>query len=192
MEETRKIKHDCEAIAIPSGLRQRLAEGTSVRIVQARGGSYTVAADSHAMFRIDSRDAGALGLEPPATTNALEPQGPLSEQLVWDVLKTVYDPEIPVNIVDLGLVYSFAIAPREQGGKSIDIRMAMTAPGCGMSNVLKSDVEDKLRRLPEVAETRVEIVFDPPWNPGRMSEAARLQLGFDLEQSSAPRLTQIS
>jgi probable FeS assembly SUF system protein SufT len=192
MAETREIKRDCEAIAIPSGLRQVLPRGARVRIVQARGGSYTVAADTHAMYRIDSSDADALGLEVPAAANAQKQQGPLTEQLVWDVLRTVYDPEIPINIVDLGLVYSCAITRGNEGGNAIYIRMAMTAPGCGMSNVLKSDVESKLRRLPEVAEARVEIVFDPPWNPGRMSEAARLQLGLDLEQTSAPGLTQIS
>lgn len=192
MVETREIKRDCDAIAIPSGLRQVLPQGTQVRIVQARGGSYTVATDTHAMYRIDARDSDALGLGIPATANVQERQGPLSEQLVWETLKTVYDPEIPVNIVDLGLVYSCAITSGEQGGKTVDISMAMTAPGCGMSNVLKSDVEGKLRQLPEVMEARVEIVFDPPWNPSRMSEAARLQLGFDLERSNSSGLTQIS
>ncbi len=95
-------------------------------------------------------------------------------------MKTIYDPEIPVNIVDLGLIYSCEIAPTDEGGKKIDIKMSMTAPGCGMGNVLKADVESKLAALPEVKEVRVDVVFDPPWNPTRMSEAARLQLGFDL------------
>ena len=111
---------------------------------------------------------------------------------MWNALKTVYDPEIPVNVVDLGLIYSCAITPHEQGGKFITIRMAMTSPGCGMSNVLKADVETKLQRLPEVRRSCVEVVFDPPWSPSRMSEAARLQLGFDLESGGSPRLTQIS
>jgi len=100
--------------------------------------------------------------------------------MVWDQMKTIYDPEIPVNIVDLGLIYSCEIAPTDEGGKKIDIKMSMTAPGCGMGNVLKADVESKLAALPEVKEVRVDVVFDPPWNPTRMSEAARLQLGFDL------------
>jgi metal-sulfur cluster biosynthetic enzyme len=109
-------------------------------------------------------------------------------QMVWDQLKTVYDPEIPVNIVDL--VYSCVITPPEQCRNRIDVKMYMTAPGCGMGNVLKSDVENKLLRLPGVKEVHIEIVFDPPWNPGLMSDAAKLQLGFDLDygttQASLP------
>ena len=101
--------------------------------------------------------------------------------MVWDQLKSVYDPEIPVNIVDLGLVYSCVIVPLEQGGNRVHIKMSMTAPGCGMGNVLKADVESKLSRLPGVKEVHVEVVFDPPWHPGLMSDAAKLQLGFDLD-----------
>jgi probable FeS assembly SUF system protein SufT len=192
MMETTELKRDCEAIAIPSGLRQVLPQGSTVRIVQARGGSYTVSSNVYAMYRIDAKDADALGLDAPATSSETDIQRPFSEQLVWDTLKTVYDPEIPVNVVDLGLIYSCAIATHEQGGKIITIRMAMTAPGCGMSEVLKADVESKLQRLPEVRQSSVEVVFDPPWSPSRMSDAARLQLGFDLESGSSPRLTQIS
>ncbi len=99
---------------------------------------------------------------------------------MWEQLKTVYDPEIPVNIADLGLIYVCTAVPVQGGGHRIDIKMSMTAPGCGMGNVLKSDVETKLSRLPDVKEVHVEIVFDPPWGPDRMSEAARLQLGFDI------------
>lgn len=192
MMETIELKRDCEAIAIPSGLRETLSRGTAVRVVQARGGSYTVSSAIHAMYRIDGNDADALGFESPANTTGTGVQGPLSEQLVWDTLKTVYDPEMPVNIVDLGLVYSCSIKPREEGGKIVEIRMAMTAPGCGMSNVLKSDVESKLLRLPEVKEARADVVFDPPWTPDRMSETARLQLGLDFGGGDASRLTQIS
>jgi probable FeS assembly SUF system protein SufT len=133
------------------------------------------------MFRIDAKDADALGLTAPATTGTETSGGIFSEQLVWDQLKTVYDPEIPVNIVDLGLIYSCAIATSEQGGKKIDVKMSMTAPGCGMGNVLKADVEGKLARLPEVKEVNVEVVFEPTWSPALMSEAAKLQLGFDLD-----------
>ena len=132
------------------------------------------------MFRIDAKDADALGLTPPAAETKV-PEAGFSEQMVWDQLKTVYDPEIPVNIVDLGLIYSCEVSPHEQGGKKIDIKMSMTAPGCGMGNVLQADVESKLGRLPEVKEVNVQVVFDPPWNPGLMSEAAKLQLGFDLD-----------
>jgi len=131
------------------------------------------------MYRIDASDADALGLLPASNADA-RPFGPLTEQLVNDQLRTVFDPEIPVNIVDLGLVYSSLITALEQGGNRLDIRMTMTAPGCGMGNVLKADVERKLSRLPDVREVRVEVVFDPPWHAGLMSEAARLQLGLDF------------
>jgi probable FeS assembly SUF system protein SufT len=179
------LRRDCEAIEIPSGTQRTLASGTVVRIMQKLGGSYTVtAASTGQMLRISDQDADALGLAPAA------PQSPtasseFSEQMVWDQLKTVYDPEIPVNLVDLGLIYSCEITPLSSGEHKIDVKMTMTAPGCGMGNVLKADVERKLARLPGVKEVHVEIVFDPPWNQSRMSEAARLQLGLDLDDSSA-------
>ena len=175
--QTVTLKRDCAGIAIPAGTRQVLPAGTSVRITQAMGGSYTVSAQG-ALYRIEARDADALGLTAEAEAHA---PPTFSERMVWDQLKTVYDPEIPVNIVDLGLIYACEIGEAEGGGKKIDVQMSLTAPGCGMSDVLKADVEQKLRRLPEVKEVRVLVVFDPPWNPGRMSEAAKLQLGFDLD-----------
>ena len=176
--QTVALKRDCEAIAVPAGTKQVLPAGTCVRITQAAGSSYTVAVEG-ALFRIDEADADALGLSGPATEAHTPPA--FSERMVWDQLKTIYDPEIPVNIVDLGLIYGCAIADGSEGGKKIDVQMSLTAPGCGMSDVLKADVEKKLARLPEVNQVKVEVVFDPPWNPGRMSEAAKLQLGFDLD-----------
>jgi len=175
------LKRDCAAIVVPAGTKQVLPAGTTVRITQAAGTSYTVASGG-ALYRIDEADADALGLSGPATETHTPPA--FSERMVWDQLKTVYDPEIPVNIVDLGLIYSCEITEREQGGRKIDVAMSLTAPGCGMSDVLKADVETKLARLPDVKEVRVQVVFDPPWNPGRMSEAAKLQLGFDLDYGS--------
>jgi probable FeS assembly SUF system protein SufT len=172
------LKRDCDAIAIPAGTKQTLPAGTTVRITQAMGGSYTVSA-AGALFRIEEKDADALGMSGAAAETHSPPT--FSERMVWDQLKTVYDPEIPVNIVDLGLIYSCEISDVASAGKKIDVQMSLTAPGCGMSDVLKADVESKLRRLPEVREVRVQVVFDPPWNPGRMSEAAKLQLGFDLD-----------
>ena len=174
------LARECDAIEIPSGSPAKLPTGAGVRVMQYLGNSYTVASE-YGMFRIDVKDADALGLTPPAPLQAssAEPRE-FSEKLVWDQLKTVYDPEIPVNIADLGLIYSCVAEPLEQGGRRIAIKMAMTAPGCGMGNVLKSDVEKKLASLPEVKEVHVEIVFDPPWSPSRMSEAAKLQLGFDI------------
>ena len=185
-----ELRRDCEVIAVPSGQRQTLPAGTPMRIMQTRGGAFTVSNDIHAIFRIDGADADALGLAPPKNS-APPPQGPLTEEMVSKTLKTVYDPELPVNVVDLGLIYSANITSNEQGGKTVAVRMAMTSPGCGMSNVLKSDVETKLRRLPEVTEAKVEVVFDPPWTPARMSEAARLQLGMDLDDPRGPGLIQI-
>ena len=185
------LSRACEVVEIPSGIRVSLPDGTVVRIMQSLGSSYTVATDRGYMYRIDTNDTDVLGLSNPATAQATVVQeGTFSEQMVWDQLKTIYDPEIPVNIVDLGLVYSCVITPREQAGNRIEIKMSMTAPGCGMADVLKADVENKLSRLPGVEEVHVEVVFDPPWHPGLMSDAAKLQLGFDLDydttQASLP------
>ncbi len=171
------LGRECDAIEIPSGIRRSLPAGTEARVLQYLGSSYTIMI-ACGMFRVDVKDADALGLTPD-TAAALQTQA-FSEKLVWDELKTVFDPEIPVNIADLGLIYSCDITTRDDGGRRIDVKMSMTAPGCGMGNVLKADVESKLARLPDVKEVNVEIVFDPPWNPSRMSEAAKLQLGFDL------------
>jgi probable FeS assembly SUF system protein SufT len=179
MHELIEVKRECEAIEIPSGIRRFLGAGTKVRISQFLGNAYTVITDFGNICRIDVKDVDALGLTPPRSAEQSSTQAPFSEQLVWDQLKTVYDPEIPVNIVDLGLIYSCDIAPHE-GGKKIDVKMSMTAPGCGMGNVLKADVENKLSGLPEVKQVNVQVVFDPPWHPGRMSDAAKLQLGFDI------------
>jgi len=111
---------------------------------------------------------------------------PFQEEMIWKALKTVRDPEIPVDIVNLGLVYAVAAAPLEDGGHRIDVRMSLTAPGCSMSDVIKAEVERKLAALPDVREVHVEIVFDPPWNAGMMSEGAKLQLGFDSDYGSSP------
>ena len=172
----------CEVIEIPSGIRGTLPEGTVVRMMQSLGSGYTVATDRGYMCRVDAKDADALGLSNVMTAQAATVrEGTFNNQMVWDQLKNVYDPEIPVNIVDLGLVYSCVIAPLQEGGNRVHIKMSMTAPGCGMGNVLKADVESKLARLPGANEVHVEVVFDPPWHPGLMSEAAKLQLGFDLD-----------
>ena len=176
------LSRACEVIEIPSGIRGGLPAGTVVRIMQSLGGSYTVATDRGYMYRVDAKDADALGLSNPAMAQATAIEGgSFSEQMVWDQLKTIYDPEIPVNIVDLGLVYSCMTIPLERAGNRIDIKMSMTAPGCGMGNVLKADVESKLLRLPDVKEVHIEVVFDPPWHSSLMSDAAKLQLGFDLD-----------
>ena len=179
------LNRDCEAIEIPAGTRTTLPAGTVVRVMQSRGGSHTVSSNFGAMYRVDAKDSDALGVTTPASALNV-PGGPLTEQMVIDQLKTVFDPEIPVNIVDLGLVYGCAITALQDKDKRIDVKMSMTAPGCGMGNVLKADVEGKLSSLPQVKEVHVDIIFDPPWNPSRMSDAARLQLGLDLEEGSTP------
>lgn len=169
-----RLARECSATEIPSGDVHSLAAGTPVIITQQLGGSYTVSAGYGQLMRIEMKDADALGFAVAAQESSAE----FSEQLVWDQLKTVYDPEIPVNIVDLGLVYSCDITEKN-GAREIYVAMTMTAPGCGMSQVLKSDVERKLSNLPTVRQVNVEIVFDPPWTMQRMSEATRLQLGLD-------------
>lgn len=180
-----ELKRECKTVEIPSGIERVLAAGSFVRISQFLGTSYTVISDIGYMFRIDASDADALGLTP-TSARAKAAEGPFHEQMVWNELKTVYDPEIPVNIVDLGLIYECKISPDDHDGKRIEVKMSMTAPGCGMGNVLKADVERKLRQLPGVNEVSVEVVFDPPWHMGRMSEAAKLQLGLDLDDSRDP------
>ncbi|HXW56160.1 MAG TPA: putative Fe-S cluster assembly protein SufT [Candidatus Cybelea sp.] len=184
MHEPITLKRDCRVVEIPSGIPGTLPEGSPVMLLQSLGGSYTVSSDRGLMYRVDAADLDALGLAaatptPPAAESAF------NEKLIWDQLRTVFDPEIPVNIVDLGLIYACEVSTLEEGKRKISVKMSMTAPGCGMGNVLKADVESKLSRLPSVAEVRVEVVLDPPWNPGRMSEAAKLQLGFDLDYGQA-------
>jgi len=120
-----------------------------------------------------------------SSQNTAPVAGPFREEMIWQQLKTVRDPEIPVDIVNLGLVYE-AAATQLEGGRRIDVRMSLTAPGCSMSDVIKAEVERKLAVLPEVKEVHVEIVFDPPWNPGMMSEGAKLQLGFDSDYGATP------
>lgn len=183
-----------EATQIPAGVPHPLAAGSKVRLTQALGGSYTVMTEQGYMVLVDAKDADALGLAsasptagPPGTPAVGVGAAPqeFSEKLVWDQLKTVYDPEIPVNVVDLGLIYECKIAPAD-GGNQIDIKMTMTAPGCGMADVLKADIQRRLAGLPTVKQLHVDVVFDPPWHPGRMSEAARLQLGLDLDSAAFP------
>ncbi|MGH9734773.1 MAG: putative Fe-S cluster assembly protein SufT [Candidatus Acidiferrales bacterium] len=179
------LKRDCPVVAIPSGIDETLLGGSTVRIMQSLGTSYTVVSGCGAMYRIDAADADALGIEAPApgkaAATAESAPAEFTEKVVEDQLRTVFDPEIPVNIVDLGLIYACDITSLEGGQRKIDVKMSMTAPGCGMGNVLKADVEAKLSRLPTVKQVHVEVVLDPPWSPARMSEAAKLQLGFDLD-----------
>ena len=173
---------DIDALQIPDGSRVVLDEGTPVRITQALGGSITVMTDFGQMLRVDAKNADALGIskeEVAAAAAAGElAEGPLEDR-VWSILRTIFDPEIPVNIVELGLVYDCAVGDDEEDGKrDVRIKMTLTAPACGMGPVLVEDVRRKLETMGDVRQADIELVFDPPWNPDMMTEAARLQLGF--------------
>ena len=173
------LTRDVDAIQIPEGLAVLLNEGTPVRITQSLGGSYTVMTDFGQMLRVDAAHADALGLEAEDDDAgaASVAEGPLEDR-VWALLETCYDPEIPVNVVELGLIYDCTLTPGEDGTQDVGIKMTLTAPGCGMGPVLVEDVRRKVESLPDVGKVHVELVFDPAWNPEMMSEAARLQLGF--------------
>jgi probable FeS assembly SUF system protein SufT len=176
MNEEVIMKRDCPAVLIPAGTAITLQAGVPVVIAQALGGSFTVIVHGN-MARIASADADALGKDPPAAASPSEP-GQLTEEHVYEVLRTCYDPEIPVNIVELGLVYDLQILPLPEGGHRVEIKMTLTAPGCGMGPVLQQDVESRLLALPGVKEAAVFLVWDPPWNRDMLSEAAKLQLGM--------------
>jgi probable FeS assembly SUF system protein SufT len=172
---------DVDVIEIPAGTKAVLPAGSHVLITQTLGGNYTVMTVDGYLYRVDGKDADALGKDvAPVDPRLAKPAdaGPVDPELVWDRLRTVYDPEIPVNIVDLGLVYRMERKPVADGGERIEIDMTMTAPGCGMGEYLKSDVEQKLLEIPGVREVQVDIVWEPMWDRDRMSEAAKLQLGM--------------
>jgi probable FeS assembly SUF system protein SufT len=177
--EARTLARDVEVTAIPYGDRIPLAAGTTVYITQSLGGSYTLFTDMGYMVRLDNQDADAIGEEPQAPPSAEELAGRSTLDLCWDQLKTCYDPEIPVNIVDLGLVYGCELEPVEgREGQRVKVRFTLTAPGCGMGDVLRQDIERKLLGVPGIDEAQVEVVLDPPWSQEMMSDAARLQLGL--------------
>ena len=164
---------------MPHGAAVTLPAGQTGYITQALGASFTVVVDSN-LFRIAGKDADALGKTPPPPIEVPAGAGDADiERLVWDQLRTCFDPEIPVNVVDLGLVYEVTLTPLpEDAGRKVAVRMTLTAPGCGMGDILVDDVRSKLELIPTVAETDVELVFDPPWNHAMMSDAARLETGM--------------
>jgi probable FeS assembly SUF system protein SufT len=172
------LTREVAAVLIPSGDPTTLPGGLKVRITQSLGGTYTVMTENGLLARIEATDGDALGKEPTLRTVPSVDPTEFHEELVWDQLRTCYDPEIPVNIVDLGLVYAVEVGDLPEGGKRVDVKMTLTAPGCGMGNVLKVDIERKLSRLPGVRQAEVDVVLDPPWSPALMSEAARLELGI--------------
>ena len=171
------VTRDVEVREIPSGIPITLKAGDPVAITQSLGGSYTVITTSGFMARIDGKDADAIG-EKAVEADAAASEGKTPEELCWEQLKTCYDPEIPVNIVDLGLVYKCELSDLPDGGKKVDVRFTLTAPGCGMGDTLKDDIQTKLLGVPGVKEAEVQVLFDPPWSMAMMSDAAKLQLGM--------------
>ncbi|WP_022949236.1 putative Fe-S cluster assembly protein SufT [Methylohalobius crimeensis] len=173
------LQRDVEAIRVPDGAPVQLHKDELVTIYQALGGSYTILTEDGTMARIRADDADALGKEPPMVTGLKEGTDPETiKHNVWEILKTIYDPEIPVNIADLGLVYHVRVTPMEEGKSRVEIIMTLTAPGCGMGPIIQQDVELAVRNLSGVGQVSVEVVFDPPWSRDMMSEAAKLQLGM--------------
>ena len=179
MHKNVTISRDVEATMIPAGTPIAIPAGTEVTITQALGGTYTVMGPG-IMARIEGRNADALGLAPTTTEKSkVDASGPVDVDEIWEALKTCYDPEIPVNIVDLGLVYDVQVVPEEGGnGNRVEVKMTLTAPGCGMGGVIAGDAESRIREIPGVTDARVEVVWDPIWNQSMMSDAARLQLGL--------------
>ena len=174
------LVRDCEAIRIPSGERVTLAAGTSVYLTQSLGGTFTVQAPAlGGLFRIAGSDADALGLAPSARDAGVPAaSGPVDEAAVWDCLRTVYDPEIPVNIVDLGLVYDLRILPAAAAGERVEVKMTLTAPGCGMGGTIAADAQAKIASVPGVAEAEVMVVWDPPWSAEMMTPEGKRLLGI--------------
>ncbi len=175
------LSRDCDAIQIPSGQKTTIPAGTQGVITQSLGGSYTVAT-YQGLTRIDEKDLDALGLEkaqaqptqkPLSTTN-----GAVSDEDVWNQLRQCYDPEIPVNIVDLGLVYDCRLIKKDDGGTRVEVKMTLTAPGCGMGPAIAHDAQSKILSIDGIDEADVQLVWDPPWNQNMISEAGRMKLGM--------------
>ncbi|MFP2909449.1 putative Fe-S cluster assembly protein SufT [Pyxidicoccus sp. 3LFB2] len=172
------LGQDVSATLIPSGDRVLLPAGAELRVMQTLGGNITVQDPYGQLFRIDERDGAALGEEYAPKEKVAADDGTFNEEQVWEQLRTVYDPEIPVNIVELGLVYACKAEPLPDGGQRVDIQMTLTAPGCGMGPVLVDDVRTKVSSVPGVKEANVELVWEPAWSQERMTDVARLQLGW--------------
>lgn len=172
------MSRDCDAVQIPAGNVVTLPAGTEVDITQRLGGSFTV----HAMgglFRIGAKDADALGLKVEEAPKAAVVEGAVDEKMVWETLRSCYDPEIPVNIVDLGLVYDMGIEELPTGNKKVFVKMTLTAPGCGMGATIAGDAQQKILCLPGVEDASVEIVWDPPWHQSMITPEGRRLLGIE-------------
>ena len=175
------LSRDTDAVQIPSGTKMMLPAGTQGVITQTLGGSYTIATP-YGLSRIAETDLDALGLEKPQTTNGAPKKtgegGTVDEKAVWDQLKQCYDPEIPVNIVDLGLVYDCRLIKKDDGATRVEVKMTLTAPGCGMGPAIAHDAQSKILSIDGVDEAEVQLVWDPPWNQNMISEAGRMKLGM--------------
>jgi probable FeS assembly SUF system protein SufT len=176
------VSRECEAVQVPHGNIVTIPEGTLAIITQALGGTYTLQIPSMGgLFRVADKDAEAIGKESrgaAVSAGAAAPSGTVSEEAVWNELKNVYDPEIPVNIVDLGLVYDLTIEPLAEGGSNVEVAMTLTAQGCGMGPSIAMDAQRRLEILPGVGEAHVRVVWDPPWNPSMISPEGKAKLGM--------------
>jgi len=176
------LSRDCDAVLIPDGSPVTLQENSIVYITQALGGSYTVNINGN-LARIAAHDIDALGFEIEEDNNTLADKpivgdGTVDEEVIWQQLGTCYDPEIPINIVELGLIYECVVTPLEEKGNRVDIVMTLTAPGCGMGEFLTEDVQSKVGSVPNVTEVNVDLTFEPPWDQTMMSDVARLETGL--------------
>jgi len=179
MNRERTLTREVSATQIPAGIKETLAAGTKVFIHQTLGGSYTVQTD-HGLFRIDGADGDAVGEQAAdhSVDAATLADGAPDPAAIWDQLKRVYDPEIPVNIVDLGLVYSMDVEKRDEGTHAVKVAMTLTAPGCGMGPAIAEDAKTKILLVPGVAAADVRITWDPPWNQSMISEEGKMKLGL--------------
>ena len=181
MSERVEFSRDCEAVEIPAGNPVTLPKGTVAVITQSLGGSYTLQVPTYGgLYRIANKDADAIGKEVQAAPAVPEGDAAANlDQQVWEALKTCFDPEIPVNIVDLGLVYDMQISDLGDNNKRVEVKMTLTAQGCGMGGYIAQDARQKLLELPGIEEADVEVVWDPPWSPQMISPEGRQQLGMD-------------
>jgi probable FeS assembly SUF system protein SufT len=168
---------DCPGRLVPVGTPTTIPANSFVTLTQSLGGSYTVVFQGN-MIRIDGIDAAAIGYEPLNIEYPEREAGPANEEDIWNTLRTIFDPEIPVNIVDLGLIYEVVINPAPDTGSTVKVIMTLTAPGCGMGPVLIDDIQIRLQRVPNILQVEVDLVFDPPWQREMMSEEAQLELGM--------------
>ena len=175
---TIELSQNCQATLIPGGQPMLLQAGEQVVVTQTLGGRVTVQTEMGYLVRISAEDSAALGLSREAVEEMSADGAPFELDQVIAQLKNVFDPEIPINVVDLGLIYECQAEPLPDGTHRVEIKMSMTAPGCGMGDVLKEDARAAVQSVPGVSDVDVELVWDPPWDPSRMSDAARLQLGM--------------